>query len=264
MRLEVNKLDWVIIIGMWIIFCLLGVFVFVSAKNENFDETHTLTIRRVWYLVFLLGCLIILSKEPAIIFSDWRKFLVVLIAFIIVDSVMFLNLYVSKLAGQKLQRTKRQVGVTQDKYDEDLGKTKIIPEILLSFGYPVYNGDKERYVNGLSELLVKYGQERNLIIDLYPYRNPEEQDSLLENMGKEKDKVKRLLKSNQSFISSVDNLAIYPIIIFDESWVVQVQTSLSDQKVTTGDNVAILTLVTAYYLAVQSNFSESGEDNDSN
>lgn len=248
-----------VIAGIWIIFIFLCIYTFLSWKNEEFDK-HTSTIRKLWYLIFVLGCLIFLTKEPTTIFTDWNNYLVVLVAFIVIDSLLFLNLYVSKLGGQELNSAKFQVGITQEQLDAAITKTNHVPNILISFEFPMYNVDKVDYIYQLEQLLKRYGFQENLVIDIIPYGTPEEQEYLLENMGNLRNKVKRFLSQQNSLTSSKDNVALYPFTILDYPYVVQVQTIGENDRVTEIDGNAITTLVIAYNLAVNENIKESGEE----
>jgi len=253
------RLEHVVMVGIWLIFILLCVYTFLSWKNEEFEK-HTSTIRKSWYLIFVLGCLIFLTKEPATIFTDWKNYVIVLVAFIVIDSLLFLNLYVSKLGGQELNSAKFQVGVTQEQLDAAIIKTNHIPNILISFDFPIYNVDKEEYLYQLEQLLKRYGSLENLIIDVIPYGTTEEQEYLLENMGNLRNKVKRFLSQQNSLTSAKDQLALYPFTILDYPYVVQVQTIGENDRVTEVDGNAITTLIIAYNLAVNENINESGDE----
>lgn len=249
---------------IWVIFLLLCVYVYLSSTKNDFDDKYTYSIRKFWYLIYILGSLVMLTNNPETLFTHWERYLIALVVFIVIDSLLFLNLYVSKLGGQELQKTKKQIGVTQEKYDEAIQKSNNIPKTLHSFDFPMYNSNEEEYIYHLERLLKVYGDSENLIIDLIPYRNSNEQEELLEVMGKLKDKVKRILKYEKAFISSKDNLALYQFNILEESYIVQVQTEKDEDIIMEIDGNAITTMVIAYTLTVDIETKESGEVYDNN
>lgn len=193
-------------------------------------------------------------------FTDWKDYLIILVVFIIIDSLLFLELHFTKLGGQELKSAKVQVGVTQEVLDSAERKTGLVPSILISFEFMSYNKDKEEYIFQLAELLKRYATAENLMIDLLPYGTKEEQEEILDNLGRSKNRAKRFLSQQSSLTLPKDNLALYPFRLLDYNYVVQIQTIGEDDKVTKVDGTAITTLIVAYNLTVNENNIESGEE----
>ncbi|SDZ68229.1 Toxin SpoIISA, type II toxin-antitoxin system [Evansella caseinilytica] len=188
--------------------------------------------------------------------------LILLIVFVIIDSLFFLNLYISKLGGQELQSTITQVGVTQKELDATRRKMAHVPQILICFNFPLYNVSKDAYIDNMERLLKEYAQKESLVIDLIPFGTKKEREAFLDTMGTNKDKVRRFLRHKNSFTSSKDNLALYPFEILDYPYVVQVQTTDDKLKITEDDGNAITTLIIAYCLAIYDvkKEAESGDE----
>nr|WP_180994142.1 type II toxin-antitoxin system SpoIISA family toxin [Bacillus sp. Marseille-P3661] len=134
-----------IIIGLWFVFALLALYTFLSWKNPDIVKERD-TIRKTWYLIFVLGCLIYLSNEPNSLFTDLKNYLIVLVSFISVDSLVFFNLYFSKLGGHELKMTEKQIDATQRYLDLTNNKIGNMQIVLNTYEYPSYTRSKEEYV----------------------------------------------------------------------------------------------------------------------
>lgn len=256
------KLLLFIRISIWVIFVLLLVYVYFSIKKEDFSEKYTNSIRKVWYLIYVLGSVISIYFNPFSILSDWTKYLIVLICFIVIDSIFFLNLYVGKLAGYELKQTEKQIVLTQEKYDRFIQKSNNISKTLHSFDFPVYNVSRKEYLYHLERLLNSYGNDEGFDISILPYRNKNEEDQALEDFGRRKDKVRRILEYKKVFISLKDDLALYRYKIHGETYIVQLKTN-EDEPITEIDGNAISILIMAFALKVGIT-NESGDDENGN
>ena len=255
-----ERLELSIVIGLWLLFICLCIYAILSWRKVNFEGEYTPFIRKLWYLVFIAGCLMVLTGNPTMFFANWQNFVMALAAFIIIDALLFLNLHVSKLGGNELTSTKVQVGVTQQELDDSIKKSGRIPAILISFEFPVYTLDKAEYINQLESLLGKYGKEESLEISLLPYGSPEEQAYLLDSLGNYKNRAERHLKRFSSLSLKKDTIALYPFMILDYPYVAHVEADGEENKISEVDGIAISSLVIAYNLTVVfGNENESGE-----
>ncbi|WP_269053316.1 type II toxin-antitoxin system SpoIISA family toxin [Sporosarcina sp. G11-34] len=247
-------------IGVWIIFALLCLYVYHSRTGRNSEDSKSL-IRRSWYLIYLFGFLVFITKNDIdTLFTHWKEYVIVLVVFIIIDALLFLELHFSKLGGQELKSARVQVGVTQKELDSVERKFGLIPVVLTSFEFVLYNVGRELYISQLEEFLNGYAKEEGLAVDLLPYNTEDEQERVLSDLGKSKDKAMRFLKQNRSIELEKQTLVLFPFKIFDYDYVVQIQTEYDDDKVTEVDGSVITTLIMTYDLAVIKIKNESGEE----
>ena len=248
------------IIGLWLLFIFLCIYAVLSWRKVNFEGEFTPFFRKIWYLILIAGSLIVLTKDQMAIFTEWENFVIALVAFIIIDALLFLNLYVSKLAGHELTSTKVQVGVTQKELDDSISKSSRIPAILISYEFPMYTDNKEEYINQLESLLRTYGKAESFEISLLPYGTEDEQAYLLESLGNYKNRAERHLKRFTSLSLKKDTVALYPFMILDYPYVVLVESEDDENKISEVDGTAITSLVITYNLAVMfGKENESGE-----
>ncbi len=143
---------------------------FLFVEKPLHIKNHNRTIRKVWYLLFVAGCLVYITAHPNSLFTDWKHYLVVFVAFIIVDSMVFLNLYFSKLGGHELQQTEQAVSLTQESLDETKRKMANMSTVLNSYPFPEYNDSEEEYIQDFEDLLNMYAANESLVVDLLPYQ----------------------------------------------------------------------------------------------
>lgn len=247
-------------IGVWVIFSLLVVYVYLSGKKGKLDD-YTGILRKCWYMIFIFGSLVFLSVTGfERLFTNWENFLVVLIGFIIFDSLLFLELHFSKLGGQELKSARVQVGMTQEGLDATQRKMEHLPIILTTFEFTLYNLDEDTYIDQLEDFLNRYGDRENLVINLFPYNNEKEQELVLHNLIKKaRGKANRFLSRGDSVSLLDDSLALYPFKLLDYVYVVQAETIGDNQIITKTDGTAISTLIVTYNLTVDENIIEGGE-----
>ncbi len=246
------------LIGMWLVFALLLIYTVIAWLNRGL-ENYTSAIRKTWYVIFIFGSLVFISDNPSLLFTNWNNYLIVLFIFVIVDSLVFLNLYVSTLGGHQLESVKVQVGVTQEELEENNRKTGHIPDILTAFDFPINTLDKDEYIFHLGEILNKYAQRENLVIDLLPYETKEEKESILEGLGRNKKRAERFLSQQNSILLEKDHLGLYPYHILKRFYVVQVQTANEGNKISKIDGLVINTLIITFSLAVSEYLNDSVE-----
>lgn len=247
------------IIGTWFVFILLCFFVFISGSEGKLD-VYTNVFRKIWYLIFIFGFLVYITKNGVdLLFYDWEKFLIILVVFIVIDALLFLELHFIKLGGQELKSARVQVGVTQEELDAAERKAERVANILISFEFIMYNLDNKKYITQLERLLSRYAKEENLVVDLLPFETIMEQEKVLANLAKERSKVSNFLSKHNSISLRSDSLALYPFKLLNYGYVVRLQTLDDDDKITKVDGTVITTLIVAYNLTVNDNTRESGE-----
>lgn len=210
-------------------------------------------------MIFIFGSLVFISDNPSLLFTNWNNYLIVLFIFVIIDSLVFLNLYVSTLGGHQLESVKVQVGVTQEELEENNRKTGHIPDILTSFNFPINTLDTDEYIFQLGEILNKYAQRENLVIDLLPYETEEEKESIFEGLGRNKKRAERFLSQQHSILLEKDHLGLYPYHILKRFYVVQVQTVNEGNKISKIDGLVINTLIITFSLTVNAYHNDSVE-----
>lgn len=253
-------MDTALIVGIWIVFALLCLFVYFSGKEGRLED-YTGVVRKYWYLILILGFLVFITKNDiGTLFTHWKEYLIVLVVFIIIDSLLFLELHFTKIGGQELKSAKVQVGVTQVELESVERKVGLIPIVLTKFEFLLYTLDRELYVSQLEDFLNNYASEEGLIIDLLPYETEDEKGRVLDNLGRSQDRAKRFLMQNRSISLEKEALVLYPFRLYDHDYVVQIQTKNADSKVTDVDGTVITTLIMTYDLTVVKNNKESGEE----
>jgi len=247
------------IYATWVVFALLVAYTYLSWKKPLLVEKHNRTARKAWYLIFVMGCLVYISKHPNSLFTDWKNYLVLFVAFIIVDSMVFLNLYFSKLGGNELQ-TEQAVSETQESLDETKRKMENMSTVLNSYAFPEYNDTEEEYIQDFEDLLNMYAASESLVVDLLPFQTNEEQEAVLEDTPKKK--VSRLLKLRRTFYDSKDNLMLHPLVIIGKDYVAKVTTQ-GNNKVTDVDAQVINILLVVYSLTVKDRINQGGDEDGS-
>lgn len=112
-RKERVSLGIAFIVGIWIVFALLCLYVYFSGKEGRLED-YTGVVGKYWYLILILGFLVFITKNDiGTLFTHWKAYLIVLVVFIIIDSLLFLELHFTKIGGQALKSAKVQVGVTE-------------------------------------------------------------------------------------------------------------------------------------------------------
>lgn len=237
---------------------MLCLYVYFSGKGRL--EDYTGVVRKYWYLILILGFLVFITKNDiGTLFTHWKAYLIVLVVFIIIDSLLFLELHFTKIGGQELKSAKVQVGVTQVELESVERKVGLIPVVLTKFEFLLYTLDRELYVSQLEGFLNNYASEEGLIIDLLPYQTEDEKSRVLDNLGRSQDRAKRFLMQNRSINLEKETLVLYPFRLYDHDYVVQIQTKNADSKVTDIDGTVITTLIMTYDLTVVKSNKESGE-----
>ncbi|MFC4618898.1 type II toxin-antitoxin system SpoIISA family toxin [Camelliibacillus cellulosilyticus] len=243
-----------LIVVIWLVFALLAIYTgFAWVKPNALKNRHA--IRKTWYLIFIFGCLIYISYDPPSLFNDWKSYLIVFVVFIIVDSMVFLNLYFSNIGGQQLEQTEQAVCATQESLDETKRKMGNLSNVLNSFAFPEYNDNEEEYIQDFEDLLNRYAAEEALVVDLLPYTNDEEKKQALE--GTPENKARRLLSLRRTYYSSKDTLMLHPVILHDKEYVARVST-LGDNKVTEVDAQVINIFLVVYTLTVKDTCHKGG------
>ncbi|RLL48275.1 hypothetical protein D8M04_03100 [Oceanobacillus piezotolerans] len=233
--------------GVWIVFLLLIIYTTLSWFKKDI-VSNVDNIRKVWYLILILGCLIYLTNEPISLFTNWKNYLIVLVVFLIVDSLVFLNLYIVKLGGHELKVREKQVDETQGFLNVTNQKVNNMEKVVNSYEYPKYTRSKEEYVQGLENFFNEYAMLELLNIDILPYRTEKEKEIVLENTPK--GKVERVLSINKAYYSSKDNLMLMPLWVMDEDYVAKVSTNSEEVGIYDVDVNIINMLLMVYTLAV--------------
>ncbi|MUV38853.1 Stage II sporulation protein SA [Lentibacillus sp. JNUCC-1] len=246
-----------IIAGLWFLFVFLVIYTILAWKKEHLVE-NTDVIRRTWYLIFILGCLVYLTNHPYSLFEKWTSYLIVLVAFVIVDSLLFLNLYISKIGGHEMRMREKQVSETEELWNITNRKVDNMEFVLNAFEYPSYTRSKDEYVHELENSMNAYAGKEFLNVDVLPYRTSEERAAVLK--GDTKGKIKRQLELRKAYYSSKDKYMLMPLQILDEEYVAKV-TSISDEvNIHDVDTNILNMMLMVFTLAVDNNIHDKGGD----
>jgi stage II sporulation protein SA len=253
-------LEKLLIVSMWLVFVLLLVYTAFTRIHPVWIKKNNGTIRKTWYLIFILGCLIFITINPHSLLSEWKNYLVVFVAFIIVDSMLFLNLYFSQIGGQQLSQAEQAVDVTQDTLDQTKRKLANLADVLNSFAFPQYTLTEEEYIQDFEDFIFQYAVKESLSVDVLPYATEEEKSQAVE--GTPEKKVHRILDLRRTYYHPTDKLMLQPFEIHQKEYVVRVSAG-EDSKVTDTDAQVINTLYVVYSMMVGNQDNEGG-GNDAN
>ncbi|GAA0435547.1 hypothetical protein GCM10008983_10210 [Lentibacillus halophilus] len=245
------------IVGMWIIFFLLTCYIFIYWINREAVKDKD-TIRKTWYLLYFFGVLVYLTAHPSSLFASWQNYLVVLIGFIVVDSLIFLSLYVSKLGGNELQVPEEQIERTENYWISASRKVENMEHVLNSYEYLRYTRNEEEYISELDNFLNNYGKKEWLSVDVLPYYTEEHKDELLDSIQRPKSKVARVLDIGQTYFSTKDKLMLLPLFVLGQNYIAKVTTTIEDVEIQDIDGNIINMLLMTHVLAVEESYSDKG------
>jgi stage II sporulation protein SA len=238
----------VLILGSWVVFILLIIYTVLSGLDKEIIK-DTDTIRKVWYLFFLFGCLVYMTFNPSSLFVEWKNYLITLIGFVIIDSLLFLNLYFSKFGGHELNSTKKQIDITEMHLDLTKYKIYNMEKVLNLYDYPSYTSNRDEYVQELENFFNEYAKLEQLYVDLLPYNTNAERDFI--NKEVPRAKVERKLKLRETYYSPNDKYMVVPLWILEEDYVAKVSTLSEDVKVYDIDVNVINMMLMVYILAIE-------------
>lgn len=133
------------VVCLWIVLVVLAALTFLLSTKESFRKYKD-TIRRAWYIVFLVGALINLTEEPSSLIDNWINYLIVLIVFIIIDYLLLLNVYISKFSGNEFSAVEEQVVETQEMVDISYEKVRVMKNVLNTYAHLEGTNDKNEYI----------------------------------------------------------------------------------------------------------------------
>ncbi len=163
-----EHLEIILIIGMWFVFVLLFTYTILYSLKVKFIGRND-TLRKFWYIIYLLGLSVTITISPLSLFVNWQKYLIVLVVFVFIDSFIFLNLHFSKLGGQELrERSSELIDETDNKLRSIVKKLENMEGVLNSYDYPRYNGNKELYILDMKEFFERYCKNEGLKVEFYP------------------------------------------------------------------------------------------------
>lgn len=249
-----QSLKIAVIIVLWILFILLTMYTVLTHRKSKFVKDKE-SIRRVWYLIFILGSIIFLSVEPTILFTNWQNFLIVLIGFIVIDYFLFLNLYFSKIGGHELNTAEIQVDETQDIVDMRKRKLDNMEETLNNYAFLSYTINRNEYIEEVEKLFNTYAKKEALFIRIFSLHNTEWLHIVPKSIVAD---VKDSIEHNKSFFNIKQKIAFIPLLILNEYHVVSIRTASTSAEISNMDVQVINILLMVYVLTVGENIDNEG------
>lgn len=245
---------------MWTIFVFLAIYVYLSWSGRLEEKLKDL-VRKCWYLFFILISLIYLTVDYHSVFDNWEKYLIALASFIAIDSLLFLNLYISKFLGNEMKWASDQVVVTQNIIDINRDKIGSMEVVLNTYSHIEESiDDLDLYTLELSDFLNAYAKREQLTIEVFSIRTESEKNELFN--GSFPKRFRRNLDLEEHCYSSKDDLALIPLRILGEKYVAKVTSEGKDAKIESIDGQVINMLLVVYTLAVRVTIDSKGGSND--
>lgn len=91
----------------WIAMVLLIIVTVTFSVKVSLDKNKD-WIRSIWYVLYIVDALVYLTINPTSLFDEWVNYFIVLVAFVIIDYLLILNLYISKFSGNEFFVTEKQ------------------------------------------------------------------------------------------------------------------------------------------------------------
>lgn len=242
-----------ILTGSILVYSFLGLYLFLVWKTPKQTSQYIKAIRATWYFVFITGSLIYINLYPQSIFNDWEKYLIILIAFFLIDSFIFLNLYFSKFGGSELKEhpeTEEAIALTQESLNQVKIKVDNLTKVLHDYEFISYTEDKLSFIQKFEELIQEYSSLENLVIDIIPYNTDEERREVEKSVF-QKFKIKRWLSKDLTYFHPKENFFLQPLYFFDEKYVAKGTVLNKGVNVTETDVQAINLLFITYSLMVE-------------
>lgn len=166
-------------IFVWICFGGLALYTILYSKNGERMDKNVFVIRKVWYLVYLLGALIYWSYNTTSIFTDWKNYLIVVALFVCVDAFFFLNLYLRKAGTYEVERLTQTVSQNDNLIEENLTMAKNMLDFLNTEEIIGYYDSNEDYILGLTQVLNNYASKEDMSVEVFRFVMDEEKREFL-------------------------------------------------------------------------------------
>ncbi|KIL45359.1 type II toxin-antitoxin system SpoIISA family toxin [Jeotgalibacillus soli] len=248
---------WFFRIFVWAIFIGLVSYVFVFWKYEEKVNDKLPAIRKIWYLLFILGSLVFWSFEPASIFTHWVHYFIVAVFFTMVDGFVFLSLYLRKFGGGELEAaTQKTVERSHELIKDHIDKIKNVLFVLNRSDQFEKSSTHSQYLSGLQSVLQAYAEQEKLTIELFPFSSREDRKQLLAGV-KNHQLLRSKLHRAEIYYHEEDHAAYYPIGILTGKYVVKITSSSYVSEV---DCALIGILLASYDWAMQNGIGKAVEN----
>lgn len=166
-------------IFVWVCFGGLVLYTFFYGRDAEKMDKKVFLIRKIWYLLYVLGALIYWTSDVNSIFTDWKNYLIVVALFVSVDAFIFLNLYLRKAGNYEMDRLTQTVSQNDTFIEENLTMAKNMLDFLNTEGIVGYYDTKEDYLLGLGEVLNQYASKEDMTVEMLPFTTDIEKQQIL-------------------------------------------------------------------------------------
>ncbi|WP_442637845.1 type II toxin-antitoxin system SpoIISA family toxin [Rossellomorea marisflavi] len=231
---------------VWI--CLMGLvfYTYTYSKNEEKINENIFTIRKIWYLIYLVGAAVYWTYNPFSIFDDWLNYLIVLTIFMGIDAIVFLNLYITKAGSYEVGVLSKTISKNDDYIENNMSLVSNMIHFLNVEGIEVYSGSKEAYIRGLNKVLYSFASREDMKAEIVPFMSMRDKKKSLEGFVNETSSIAKL-ERNETIYSQDEKTALHPTRIMEEYYVLRVT---ANRKVIETDCHIISLLVYVYDYAM--------------
>ncbi|MFD1606106.1 type II toxin-antitoxin system SpoIISA family toxin [Oceanobacillus luteolus] len=143
--------------------------------------------------------------------------------FFLIDSFIFLNLYITKFGGNELKEhpeAEEAIAETQELLNQARAKVDNLTDVLHEHKFISYTEVEISYIQKFEELLQEYSSLENLMIDIIPYSTDEEMKEVEKGVS-QKFKMRRWLNRDLTYFHPNENFFLHPLYIYDKKYVIK-------------------------------------------
>ncbi|AZB42727.1 stage II sporulation protein SA [Bacillus sp. FJAT-42376] len=228
---------------VWLVIFML---VFYGVSHWIWEEKvkkASESIRKTWYLLYLLGAVIFWTIHPDSLFTEWKNYLIVFTVFILVDAFLFLGMYIKKLGVNELERHTEVLEENARLVQENNHRLKTFASLLQNVSINLYQGGLTEYMLGLNELIDSFAKKNDLSSSFHSFDTDEEKEQLL-GVIERKGSIRSALERNEIVYRPEEKSALIPIEIQSVTFVLKIKASADE--INEADCLLFLSLIHMY------------------
>ncbi|MGD6818348.1 type II toxin-antitoxin system SpoIISA family toxin [Metabacillus sp. 113a] len=230
----------------WLVWIVLLLLLFYGAAHWIWEERvkkASESIRKTWYLLYLIGAVIYWTFFPVSLFTDWKNYLIVFAVFILIDAFVFLSMYIKKLGANELERHTKVLEENARLVQENNHRLKTFAGLLQNTSINLYQGGLPEYMQGLNELIQSFADKSDMTASFHPFDTDEEKEQLL-GVIERRGSVRSALDRDEIFYQPEIKNALIPIEIQGVTFVLKIRAAADE--VNESDCLLFLSLIHMY------------------
>ncbi|KZZ83058.1 type II toxin-antitoxin system SpoIISA family toxin [Bacillus sp. SJS] len=228
---------------VWFVLCLLAFYGISHWIWEDRVKKASESIRKTWYVLFLLGAAVFWTAHPASLFSDWKNYLIVFGVFVLIDAFLFLGMYIKKLGVNELERHTEVLEENVRLVQENNHRLKTFANLLQHVSINLYQGGIAEYMQGLDELIQLFAEKNDLTASFHSFDTDQEKEQLL-GVIERKGSIRSALERNEIVYRPEEKTALIPIEIQGVTFVLKIKAAADE--VNESDCLLFLSLIHMY------------------